>query len=143
LLLAGEPREAAALWRALGYPYEAARALTEVDTEDALRAAFDVFEQLGARRPAAQVSQRLRAIGARGLPRGPRQRTRANPAQLTERELEVLALLSEELRDAEIAARLYLSARTVGHHVSAILGKLGVRSRGEAVRHAAHLGIVP
>jgi DNA-binding CsgD family transcriptional regulator/tetratricopeptide (TPR) repeat protein len=143
LQIAGRPGEAAARWRALGYPYEAARALTEVDTEEALREAFDVFERLGAGRAAGLVAQQLRGLGARALPRGPRPSTRANPAKLTERELEVLALLAEDLRNAEIAERLYLSTRTVDHHVSAILGKLGARSRAEAGRHAARLGIVP
>ena len=91
---------------------------------------------------ATLVTQRLRALGVRALPRGSRPSTRANPAQLTERELDVLALLSEDLRNAEIAARLYLSTRTVDHHVSAILGKLGARSRAEAGRQAARMGIV-
>jgi DNA-binding CsgD family transcriptional regulator len=143
LQIAGRPGEAAARWRALGCPYEAARALTEVDTEEALRDAFDVFARLGAGRAAALASQRLRALGARALPRGPRPRTRANPARLTARELEVLALLSGDLRNGEIAERLCLSTRTVDHHVSAILGKLRARSRAEARRHAARLGIVP
>jgi DNA-binding NarL/FixJ family response regulator len=61
---------------------------------------------------------------------------------LTERELDVLALICEDLRNSEIAERLYLSTRTVDHHVSAILGKLGARSRAEAGRHAARLGIL-
>jgi DNA-binding CsgD family transcriptional regulator/tetratricopeptide (TPR) repeat protein len=142
LQIACRAEEAAACWRALGYPYESARALAESDTEDGLREAFEVFERLGAGRAATLVTQRLRALGVRALPRGSRPSTRANPAQLTEREVDVLALLSEDLRNAEIAARLYLSTRTVDHHVSAILGKLGARSRAEAGRQAARMGIV-
>jgi DNA-binding NarL/FixJ family response regulator len=72
----------------------------------------------------------------RGLPRRPRRATAANPAGLTARELEVLALLEADLRNAEIAARLHIAEKTVGHHVSAILAKLGVRSRREAARVA-------
>jgi DNA-binding NarL/FixJ family response regulator len=69
----------------------------------------------------------LRERGVRGLPRGPRPATRENPAGLTPRQLEVLELLAEGMRDSEIAARLVLSERTVGHHVGAILRKLGAR----------------
>jgi DNA-binding NarL/FixJ family response regulator len=88
----------------------------------------------------------LRSLGVRdlpALPRGPRPATRANPAGLTPRELEVLALVAEGLRNAEIADRLYLTPKTVAHHVSATLAKLGVGSRAEAIRAAQRLGIVP
>jgi DNA-binding NarL/FixJ family response regulator len=77
----------------------------------------------------------------RGLPRGPRASTRDNPAGLTAREVEVLGLVGEGLRNADIAARLFLSEKTVGHHVSAILRKLGVRSRGEASAEARRRGL--
>jgi DNA-binding NarL/FixJ family response regulator len=75
------------------------------------------------------------------LPRGPRRATRENPAGLTARELEVLGLVAEGLRDSEIAERLVLSERTVGHHVSAILRKLRVRNRGQAAAEAVRLGL--
>ena len=78
----------------------------------------------------------------RGLPRGPRPQTRANPAGLTARELDVLALVVERMRNAEIAERLVVSERTVDHHVSSILRKLDVRSRAEAADEAARLGLV-
>ena len=68
--------------------------------------------------------------------RGPRQSTRANPAGLTAREMEILQLLAEGLRNADIAERLHVSAKTVHHHVSSGLAKLGVRTRGEAARAA-------
>jgi DNA-binding NarL/FixJ family response regulator len=83
----------------------------------------------------------LRSQGERGLPRGPRAATRANPAGLTARELDVLGLIAEGLRNAQIAERLFLSEKTVDHHVSAILRKLGVHSRVEAARAAHRLGV--
>ena len=69
----------------------------------------------------------------RGVPRGLRDSTRNNPHGLTKREAEILELLSEGLRNSSIAKRLFLSPKTVDHHVSAILAKLGVPSRAEAV----------
>jgi DNA-binding NarL/FixJ family response regulator len=90
---------------------------------------------------AALVAARLRKQGARGVPRGPRASTRSNPAGLTAREVEVLALVAEGLRDADIAKRLVLSERTVGHHVSSILRKLEVRTRAQAGAEAVRLGL--
>ncbi|HEX9056246.1 MAG TPA: response regulator transcription factor, partial [Ktedonobacterales bacterium] len=93
--------------------------------------------------PAVEIARRrLRESGARGLPRGPRPGTRANPQGLTGRELEVLPLLAEGLRNAEIADRLSTSPRTVEHHVSGVLMKLNARSRAEAVRRAFELGLI-
>jgi DNA-binding NarL/FixJ family response regulator len=66
--------------------------------------------------------------------RGPRQSTRANRGGLTAREVEIVGLLDEGLRNADIAERLHLSAKTVDHHVSSVLSKLGVKTRGEAAR---------
>jgi len=77
------------------------------------------------------------------VPRGPHAETRANPAGLTARQLEVLALLAEGLTNAEIAARLVVSIRTVDHHVAAVLARLGVDTRRAAGRRAADMGILP
>jgi DNA-binding NarL/FixJ family response regulator len=106
-----------------------------------MRRALDELQALGSPSAAAIVARRLRERGARGLPRGARPKTRANPAGLTARELEVLALVAEGMRNAEIAQRLVVSAKTVDHHVSAILRKLDVRTRGEAGAKAARLGL--
>jgi len=142
LELAGDPAAAAARWSELGCPYEAALALAETDDEDARRDALDELHRLGAAAAAAIVTARLRRTGVRGLPRGPRRTTRANPLNLTTREVEVLRLLAEGLRNSEIAERLVLSERTVHHHVSAILRKLEAGSRTEAVARASTLGIL-
>ena len=72
---------------------------------------------------------------------GPRPSTRANPVGLTARQLDVLRLVAQGLRNAEIAEQLVLSERTVDHHVTAILQKLGARSRTEATAHAMRLGL--
>jgi DNA-binding CsgD family transcriptional regulator len=136
---AGDWSAASRHWRALGCPYDAALALAETGQEGDLRTALTELQRLEARPAAAIVSRRLREMGARGLTRGPQSATRANPANLTSREYEVLALVAEGLRNADIAARLYISAKTVDHHVSSILAKLGVRTRGEAARIAARL----
>jgi DNA-binding CsgD family transcriptional regulator len=139
LEIAGDCAGAAERWRALGCPYEAAVALSGADDPEALRQALDELRAMGAHPAAGIVARRLRVRGVRGLPRGPRRQTRENPAGLTGRELEVLRLLAEGMRNAQIAERLVISERTVGHHVSGVLRKLGVSSRGEAVAKATRL----
>jgi len=138
----GRSDAAADAWRRLGCPYEAALALASSDDERVLRQSLDELQALGARPAAAIVTRWLRERGARRLPRGPRRTTRKNVAGLTSRELDVLALLAEGLRNAQIAKRLVVSERTVDHHVSAILRKLEVSSRSEVSAKAARLGIV-
>jgi DNA-binding CsgD family transcriptional regulator/tetratricopeptide (TPR) repeat protein len=141
LQMAGDWATAAERWQALGCPYEAACALADSDQEAPLRTALAELQGLGARPAAAAVTRRLRELGVRSVARGPRPATKANPANLTARELEVLALVIEGLRNAEIAQRLFISVKTTEHHVSAILTKLGVRTRGEAARAASRIGV--
>jgi DNA-binding NarL/FixJ family response regulator len=118
-----------------------ALALAWADSEPALRRSVTDLQQLGAPRAAARVVRTLRERGVRDLRVGPRISTLGNPAGLTARELEVLALVSEGLRNRDIAAQLFLSEKTVDHHVSAILRKLDVETRGQAAAEAARLGL--
>jgi DNA-binding CsgD family transcriptional regulator/tetratricopeptide (TPR) repeat protein len=140
--IAGRWTEAAAEWQRRGCPYEAAWALAESGTSDGLRTALAEFERLGARPAAQRTLQRLRVRGVRGIPRGPRPSTRTNVAGLTRREAEIVRLLADGLRNSEIAKRLFLSPKTVDHHVSRTFAKLGVHTRGEARSEAERLGLL-
>jgi DNA-binding CsgD family transcriptional regulator len=145
LLIAGDWVGAAAAWHELGCPYEEACALAECDDPTMVRRAVAIFEELGAKPAIEHAIGRLRTLGVRDLPalrRGPRATTRAHPAGLTQREAEVLALVAAGLRNTEIAERLYLTPKTVSHHLSAIYAKLGVETRIEAAHAASQLGIL-
>ncbi len=141
--IAGDWEGAAAVWDDLGCPYEAARARGEGSDEAALRAALATFDDLQARPAAARVRHRLRALGVRRVPRGPRPATRANRAGLTRREVEVLMLLARGRSNQDIATHLFLSPRTVENHVAAIFSKLGASTRADATAEAARLEIIP
>ena len=141
LQVAGDARGAAAAWRARGCPYEAARALGEADDEAALLEALAELDRLGARAGGEAVRRVLHARGQHG-PARPAARDAREPRGAHRREVEVLQLLAAGKRNAEIAAELVLSTRTVDHHVSAILRKLEARTRGEAVAAATDLGLL-
>lgn len=139
--LRGEWELAAEQWAQAGCPYEGALAYAEGDVP-AQQHALEELNRLGAKPAASIVARRLRQRGVQNIARGPRPTTRENPAQLTNRELEVLRLIADGLRNAEIATRLVVSKRTVDHHVSAILRKLGARTRSEAVARTRALGLL-
>ena len=132
---------AAAAFGELGFPYERADVLTESDDEEARLEALAILDRLGAVRAASHLRRRLRADGVRRIPRGPRPASRAGLAGLTPRETEVLELIVEGATNAEIARALVISPKTVDHHVSSVLGKLGVGSRREAAAAAAKLAV--
>jgi len=136
LLLDGDLVSAAHVWTRLGCPYDAAMALADASDEEALREALRIVTSMGAQPAARIIRQRLRALGARSIPAGPHTATRERPFGLTRRECEVLDLICAELTNAEIAAKLFISVKTVDHHVSAILAKLGVPTRAAARRAA-------
>jgi DNA-binding CsgD family transcriptional regulator len=142
LQLDGDWRAAAAAWEQLGCRYHAALACHESDDAAALMRSLETLIELGARPAAARVRRRLAELGVRGVRRGPRAARREHPFDLTAREQEVLAALALGLSNEEIGAQLFVSPKTVDHHVSAILGKLGVRSRGAAVAEAYRTGLV-
>ncbi|HEY7487247.1 MAG TPA: AAA family ATPase [Streptosporangiaceae bacterium] len=140
--LRGDWRAAADAWRSIGDPYERALELAESGEVAPTLEALHMLERLGADAAATLVRRRLRELGLARRPRGAAVTTRANPAGLTTRQVDVLALLAEGMTNAEIADRLVLSVRTVDHHVSAILGKLGVPTRRAAAASARSLDLV-
>ena len=129
LQLDGDWRNAAKLWDEIGCPYDAALALLDSAEEPALRQALDICQDLGAAATARIVRRTMRKLGIRSIPVGQHAATREHPLGLTRREREVLDLICTGRTNAEIAASLVISAKTVDHHVSAILAKLGVRTR--------------
>ena len=131
--ISGDWRGAARSWKALGCPYEHASILAWYGTETEQLEALAALEQLGATKSAVVLRKQMRARGVRSIPRGARMSTRHHPLGLTRREAEILALMSDGLRNSIIAKSLFVSTKTVDHHVSAILAKLDVASRFEAI----------
>jgi DNA-binding CsgD family transcriptional regulator len=116
--------------------------LHDCDREAPLRQALKIFTGLGATAAVQLTRQRMRQLGIRSIPAGPRTATRADPLGLTRREREVLDLICAGHTNAEIAAKLFISPKTVDHHVSAVLAKLDAPTREVAATHAARLGLV-
>ncbi|HEX7211715.1 MAG TPA: LuxR C-terminal-related transcriptional regulator, partial [Propionibacteriaceae bacterium] len=139
--LAGDGERAAMLWDRLGCPYQAALALLDTKEEIHLRESLARLVDLGADAAARVVRRTMRDLGIRSIPAGARTAARAHPRGLTVREQEILDLLSQGQSNEEISARLFISVRTVEHHVSAILGKLGATTRKGAAERALKLGL--
>jgi predicted ATPase/DNA-binding CsgD family transcriptional regulator len=133
-------RGAADAFGEVGWMYDRALLLSLLDDEESLVEAIGIGRGLGAEPLTRRVAARLRELGLR-VPSGQRVTTRANPAGLTARQLEVLALVTSGLTNAEIAERLVVSPRTAEHHVAAVLSKLGAQSRRDAARRASELGL--
>ncbi|MFF4237868.1 AAA family ATPase [Actinomadura geliboluensis] len=136
--------EAAATWETLANPYARARSLLRSAeallaggdhdaASDALGTAGDLAEALRAPLLAADVAGLLRRV------RSPRRGDASAPLGLTPREFEVLRLVAEGRSNRDIAEALFISVKTASVHVSNILGKLEVASRGEAAATAHRL----
>ena len=141
--LRGDWRSAAEAWLSQGNPYEQAVELAESGQVEPTLKALRVLDGLGAEPAVAIVRSRLRDMGVARLPRRPQPGTLTNPAGLTDRQLEILRLVATGLSNTEIAHRLVVSPRTVDHHVSAVLQKLGVQTRRDAAARAAELQSEP
>jgi DNA-binding CsgD family transcriptional regulator/tetratricopeptide (TPR) repeat protein len=142
LAVAGDYLGAARSWDGLGCPYHAALTGFDSGSEQGLRDALRRFAELGATASEEATRREMRRLGFRSIPAGSRSATRAHPLGLTRRESEVLDLICAGRTNAEIAELLFISERTVDHHVSAVLGKLGVPSRSVAAAEATRLGLI-
>jgi DNA-binding CsgD family transcriptional regulator/tetratricopeptide (TPR) repeat protein len=141
--LAGDWAAASRWWDERGYRYDAALSLVDSGEESALLEALEILRDLGAEATVRLVVQRLREMGVRSIPTGARPTTKAHAAGLTAREQEVLDLICAGRTNAQIATALFISTKTVDHHVSAVLAKLGASSRTAAAQVAARLGLGP
>ena len=124
----------------MGCPYDAVLALLDAAEEPALRQALGICQDLGANATARIIRRTMRKLGIRSIPVGQRAAAREHPLGLTRREQEILDLICARRTNAEIAAQLVISAKTVDHHVSAVLAKLGVPTRRAAAQAAARTG---
>ncbi|MCW2523854.1 MAG: transcriptional regulator, LuxR family, partial [Frankiales bacterium] len=134
-------RAAAAWFSAAGCRYDAALALFDAGEDLALRRALDICNGLDAPATARVIRHKMRELGLRSVPSGQRSAAREHPLGLTRRQQEVLALLCEGRTNTDIAARLVISPKTVDHHVSSVLAKLGVSKRTEAAAAARQAGL--
>jgi DNA-binding CsgD family transcriptional regulator len=134
LEMEGDIEGADLAWADRTAPYEHGLCLAQGGQTSRRRAA-EIFESLGASTAARRVRATLSRTGG-AVANSPRASTLSNPAGLTKRQMEVLRCLQDGLSNAAIADRLFISPKTVDHHVSAILAKLGVRTRAQAASKA-------
>jgi DNA-binding CsgD family transcriptional regulator len=135
----GDYAGAAKCWRDIGDQYAAALALAQSPAEQAhlhWPQAIEIFTSLGAEPAVRKLRNDARVLGVRGIRRGQYGVARANEFGLTKKELDVLRLLVAGKTNQEISEQLVRSGKTVEHHVSAVLGKLGARNRAEAANIA-------
>jgi len=142
LSLDGDDAAAVDFWQERGCGFDAALVLVDSGDEASLRLALRGFEALGATAAVQAVRRAMRRSGVRSIPSGSHASTRSDPLGLTGREREVLDLISAGNTNAEISQYLVISVKTVDHHVSAVLAKLGVPSRRLAAATAIRLGLV-
>jgi DNA-binding CsgD family transcriptional regulator len=102
-----------------------------VDAREPLRAAMQTFDRVGASLWAERARTELRATGETARKREP-----SNFDQLTRQELQVLRAVGQGITNREAAAQLFISPRTVDHHLRSIFLKLGITSRAELIRLA-------
>lgn len=125
----------------------AAGCFVDAGDRSAARTAFtqavDIYSSLGAATDVARVQARFRAHGIRRGPHAKHRQARSGWESLTPTEIKVAELVQAGLSNPEIAARLFLSRRTVGTHVSHILKKLNVHSRTDIAREAALRTVAP
>jgi DNA-binding CsgD family transcriptional regulator/tetratricopeptide (TPR) repeat protein len=142
LEIGGQWESAAREWDDRGCPYDAALARLGGDVS-AVKAALETFRDLGAKAAARRAQQRLATLRVRA-PRTRQADKLSDPHALTGRQRQVFDLLAVGLSNPEIAAELHISPKTVGHHVEAILAKLGVQNRTHAVAYALqHQRVLP
>jgi DNA-binding CsgD family transcriptional regulator len=134
LEISGRWECAAEAWADRGCPYDAALAQLGGDVS-AVKEALATFRRLGAKAAARRAQQRLAALRER-TPRTTQADKESDPYAFTGRQRQVFDLLAAGRSNPEIAAELHISPKTVGHHVEAILAKLGVQNRTHAVAYA-------
>ncbi len=142
LVTEGRFADAARWWRLRGDPFAEAMAWTDSAIGEDRARGIRLLDSIGAVGTADRLRVSLRQEGLVLVPQRPRESTRANPAGLTNRQLEVAQLVARGLSNAEIASRLFISPKTADHHVSAVLTKLGVPNRRAVVVGAARLGLI-
>lgn len=143
--LTGDHANAAAYWATAGAPYEQAYNLMQgggADAVERVQQAITLWASIGAHPAESRARAEARQRGLRGIRRGPYTAARSNPMGLSARELQILHLLSEGHSNAHIAQQLTRSERTIEHHVSRMLAKVGVPHRVALVAQARHAGLL-